>query len=687
MEIPAFLVVLVIVAGTLYLYNRDSEKRSWFLRNGRDEKPSRSEAYAESEKNWVAPGDRVSVQGREISDGMVYVGPSMKPLSGWGVADPALIDPTLPADAENPDRTGENLDYWPSYSDIPPSSRAAYLNWLTSGRRDPDIHIGYVFLFFYGLERRVLLDAPRSEVAAAEIPALLKEVDALREVYAEQDGSFNGYSGSFVEFVRLVHGVDRPTEEPAEWTGSGRSRSSVEARVALAGRIADGAPVPPEWALTWFRTERSGELRTPATRCREEFDRLFQIRYRERFGTGLVVEQKGEPLTVEYAPATRSIRDQIRMPADGIVDVSTLTGPLAQLSELAGKVEEELDDYSRWIGRREDRGSPAATALLPGPLVRDFAGEEARRLARHFHQRIEDQEYIRETDHAILPTSWFVRRWPTENPDSMTGKEAECFARFLEGFGLGMEPDIRYTRSPSRQTHIAIFRLPDEPESPGERFHAARVLLHLTAAVATADDEITEDEEHRLEAHLEEALDLTASERARLRAYHARRLLDRPTPRDVRFRAKELTQRQRQELARFLAAVAGADGHLESGEVQILNQIHRALDLEPDAVHPDLYDRSARPPEAREPVLAVEAGRNEHSYDSSQPEEEDSGTDPRREGAPRPDEGFSRDEGVPPEMDRLATVEAGSRTLSPELVALLADDGAPTARRDEESER
>jgi hypothetical protein len=54
------------------------------------------------------------------------------------------------------------MGYWPLYSGIDPASRAAYLHWLTGGRKAPEAYIGYVFLFFYGIERRVLVDAQAS---------------------------------------------------------------------------------------------------------------------------------------------------------------------------------------------------------------------------------------------------------------------------------------------------------------------------------------------------------------------------------------------------------------------------------------------------------------------------------------------------------------------------------------------
>jgi hypothetical protein len=47
------------------------------------------------------------------------------------------------------------LSYFPHYIDLMPEQRYTYLNWLR--KIDTPIDIGYVFLYFYGLERHLLL--------------------------------------------------------------------------------------------------------------------------------------------------------------------------------------------------------------------------------------------------------------------------------------------------------------------------------------------------------------------------------------------------------------------------------------------------------------------------------------------------------------------------------------------------
>ena len=64
--------------------------------------------------------------------------------------EPSVIFTNLEVSAGTPDK----LDYYPKYWDISPEQRYVYLNWLSDISKP--IEIGYVFLFYYGLERHIL---------------------------------------------------------------------------------------------------------------------------------------------------------------------------------------------------------------------------------------------------------------------------------------------------------------------------------------------------------------------------------------------------------------------------------------------------------------------------------------------------------------------------------------------------
>ncbi len=105
---------------------------------------------------WVPVGEPVQVRGFKIPGGLLYVGQGLGSVSSPDYSiEPALIDPSLKASNHNLDRKGETFSYWPSYSDLQPCARGAYLEWLANGRNNPDIGIGYVFLFFIRSGKKV----------------------------------------------------------------------------------------------------------------------------------------------------------------------------------------------------------------------------------------------------------------------------------------------------------------------------------------------------------------------------------------------------------------------------------------------------------------------------------------------------------------------------------------------------
>ena len=68
------------------------------------------------------------------------------------VPDPSTIYIHLPIskDSEVP-----ALPYWPHYIELSPGQRYNYLKWLRNVEQPVDM--GYVFLYYYGLERQLLI--------------------------------------------------------------------------------------------------------------------------------------------------------------------------------------------------------------------------------------------------------------------------------------------------------------------------------------------------------------------------------------------------------------------------------------------------------------------------------------------------------------------------------------------------
>ncbi len=558
--------------------------------------PIRAKPRCEGDRFWV-PASQTATLGSRSIGGMVYVGQKMSAVSEWAGIEPALIDPRQPVSWGNPDRAGQLMSYWPSYSRIEPASRAAFAEWLIRGRSDPDAYVGYVFLYFYGIERRVLVDAKQSDLAREEVDGLLAEVERLRKVYPG-NRSLQGYAASFLSVARLLHRPFRIEELEPPLAGRGLEMP-LALKIALGAFASTGQPVPPEWALSWTLTSPEISLRTPARRCPEEFRELFRIRYAE--AGGLTLKANKARISAQYRPASPTFGGPLALTLPDLPDVTVLKAPVRKLQEIAERVCQDLDVYSRWVGRTSDGSSPAAIALLPPELAQGRDSEASLRFAAWVEASLAG------AGSAAVPCEDLFAQWPLQTPGRVARRDLEMLSGFLARRGYGLEPDVRFGGPVAKQGHAVLFRLPeaglDPAGEPSPAYHAAAVLLHLAATLSGADGEVTREEELHLLTHLERALHLSVAERARLQAHLRWLLADPPGMAGLKKRIEPLPESRRHSIGQFLITVAGADGHVSAKEIKLLSKIYSLLGLDPQAVYSDIHTLAAAdaPPPA-EPV-------------------------------------------------------------------------------------
>jgi uncharacterized tellurite resistance protein B-like protein len=517
---------------------------------------------------------------------MLYVGVGLRAFVQSGGAEPALINPHLPVSSDPQAIAQSAASYWPSYSGVTPAFRGQYLRWLAGGRRDPAVDVGCVFLFFYGLERRVLVDAEAGGDAAAEVPALVAEVERLLGIYGES-GSFRGYASRFLDFARARHGLLDPEAPPprAERTSY---ELPVDVRVALGRLAVSRTPLPAEWALAWLRFSPQYSLRTAATRCPEEFEAAFRQRYRERFGEGMVLKPNRTPLAITYQPASASFSGRtFRLAIDDLPDVGVLQAPLDRLRQVADAATDTLDRYSRWVGRTGDGDSLAALALLPPEVLRKRVRRKAPPLLADLMSTLGPD------GHGTVSASLLTHHWPGQRADRLSKKDAEGVTELLEKCGLGIAPDVRHTGiNPSQGEFATVFLLPEEAPVPGPDLVQATLLLNLAAAVA-GSDELARAEEEEIERHLEASYRLNPADRARLRAHLAWLRACPPSAAGMKKQVEQLPAERRAAVARALVAIAGADGHVSPAEVRMLARVYPLLGLDEKQVYADVHALAA----------------------------------------------------------------------------------------------
>jgi len=538
-------------------------------------RPSFSSATKPNEC-WKSAGEIISLSGRSIQGGLVYVGHGLPAVAGHTV-EPALIDPTLSV-GRRPDVTGAAMGYWPSYSDISPECRAAYLDWLRGGRRDPSAYIGYVFLYFYGLERRILSDAPPiSADAHAESASIQREIEELLAVYGGNN-SFRRYGGQLLDVLKAMNPEGAPPPLDRESLGQ-----PLLVRAAMGRFVADGRPIPPEWALSWYMTHPSTSMRAALSRCPNEIQELFRTRYAKTFGEGIVVKAARPMLTLDIRPASASFGGGFRLSL-GVPDFEGLSSQTAKLRHLGDECVNDLDAYSRWTGRNPGaRKTVAALALLPAELAQSADDTEAKGLWNWL------QTMLGLDDRALASSDDLLRHCPSFGTGKLAKSEGVLLAQLLEKQGYGIEPDVRFGGSAiAPGTHVVVFRLSKgAPTVASPQYASATILLHLAVAVANADGSISDSEEVTLAQHLRGRLGLTDGEVLRLMSHMAWLKNAQLGLAGLRKRLEALTPANRTSVADFLVCVAGADGYVSAEEVRILTKIFPLLGLASE----DAYQR------------------------------------------------------------------------------------------------
>lgn len=594
--------LVVVAVGLLIAYavRRSAARAAAQVEASSDVAAQRSiEPAVDPDSVWVRPGQSVAIGGYTIPGGMVYVGQRLAAIHEWRRPEPALINPRLPIDTARPNRSGDGVPYWPSYSDISPASRAAYLEWLASGRTNREVAIGYVFLFLYGLERRILADAQQSTAVRNEHQQILAEVERLLGLYGEQR-SFRGYAGSLLDVMRAQQSDRRLYDAPPPVARSGYELP-LTLRVALAQLATDGKPIPGEWAWSWLVCSPETTLRTPAQRCPDEFRALFLARYAQQFGfAGMTLKPSKTRLRIAYRPASASFDGAVDVPVADLSDIAALSTPARRLQEIADTCVEDLTPYSRWLGRNPDgRDSLQAAALLPPELLDGAAYAAVQPLRDWLDAKLGSVPSV------LVPAAELLRFWPQTSSAKLAKSDAVSVAQLLARLGCGVEPDVRFGGPPlGSEDPAVIFRLPEEsPIAASPAYATATLLLHVGAAVATADGDVTAEEESQLEGQLESTLHLTTAERTRLRAHLAWLLAAQPGMAGLKKRVETLDQTQRRAVGRYLVAVAGADGHFDPAEVTALTKMYRLLGFTATEAYGDVHAlaSSATPP-AAEPV-------------------------------------------------------------------------------------
>ena len=539
--------------------------------------PSAPEIYQQIDPVWVSSDKNVEINGFTIHGGMFYLGTKRQYISFN--TEPSFIDVSLSISSRKVDIAERLIGYWPSYTHISPKARRAYLDWLAGGRSNPIADIGYVFLFFYGLERRALVDAQTDLQAKQEIPDIIKEVTRLLSIYGS-NGSFKGYALRFIDYVSFDTVVAQSyLKQPSEILNT-PYELPLSYRIALGQLVVDKYPLPVDWALAWVLIDRNISKRTPVTRCADYFAALFKQNYQATYGNGFVLSPNRTKLKLTYFPASSAISRNLSKNIDDLPDVSAVSKHIKKLQALVDQTTEQLEPYSRYLGRNPDSVSTSDVILFlpinlwPEKLIAVI--EEFKEKTSQNPLAIELKTFLMKLGcNVLLSRNQFVE-----------------LVRNLENIGLGIEPDIFIgSKALKPDELIVLFKIRNTNVNfrTEPAYHVANVTLDLASAVALADGKISEIELELLKRIIESWVHLSPEQHERLKAFLQLKIKQPSSLMSLKKKLELLSGENRRSIAQILVQLAQVDGVVEPAEVKLLERIYVVLQLEKQQVYKDLH--------------------------------------------------------------------------------------------------
>jgi len=534
------------------------------------------------EPRWIPKGQSIEVAGNRIQGGLLYFGSGL--TAPAGDVEPALIEPRLPVSRTAPDVSQRQTDYWPSYSTISDEARATYLKWLMSGRGDPHADVGYVFIYFYGLERRALLDATNDVEAKKDLPLIESEVSRLLGIYRE-NRSFRGYATSFLEYLATQRA--QTTDLTQLYAQGSRGDLSAGMKIGL-GRLAlSGRPLTADLALKWMHSDPRVSFPKALQRCPDEFRKLFESIYSATHGAGIKLPINRTKLRLVYRPASGGfLGKEFPMLNEELPDLSAVVAPVKKLEAIVEECAKALAPYSRFLNKNPSEAhSLEATLLLP----RDLWPDSARSTLEALDRRLGDG--LKVTTLGELATS-------LGGEDALTRDKVRALAHALEEIRIGIEPDVLAgARTPKSEDKIVLFRSDAEDAELRESnvYQAASVSLDLACSVAMADGKPHPNELQLLMKQIDGWAQLSNAQRKRLRARLRMSLDAPPSLATLRSKLDVIPANGKRAIAHLLSTLAHADGTVAPAEVKLLEKIYKALGLDAQAVYSDLHIASSAP--------------------------------------------------------------------------------------------
>ena len=529
--------------------------------------PIKSQTGVSSGMTWVGNGQSISVQGFTIQSPLTYWSNNNYPES-------SCIAPALKAEKPG-SKDLPPLPYWPQYSGLTPVQRGKYLSWLSRGRNDDLDEIGYAFIFFYGLERRAILDKQDCDIILLEVQRLLSRYPG--------SGSFNSYLNQFTAYVvgsRLGGMTDSAirTLFPAF---DNLDDSSI--KVVLSWHWSNNLPI--QWDLCYSLAKNSvGSPRTNIIRKAPGLLKLlFCKKFSDQFPDGIPFTSEYDQFQLNYRPASPSMLQYAGYPGrQGLIKPLVLPGP-----HLDSPPYQAL--MKIWADSIEEI-KPACTKLVKagGKITRDVYSI----LPETLKEKIPHPDLVlwqnfisshqQEDGLIIVQVSDIARLAGIEQRDTLTSMQSKTITSMVGDFHWIIVPNQTITGSSYKWNDpVVIIPFDEQGLKVSENFQSAALVFQIAYGIAASDENVSEIEENYLNNFISDQFSLNAFENRCIRGLLKILKNQPPSLSKIGKRlSKHMVPQQKIALAEFLGEIVLLDDKFVKSEQKALRTVFKALEMD-----------------------------------------------------------------------------------------------------------
>ena len=294
---------------------------------------------------WRGRAEPLAVGGHSLPNPLTYTAEAVPPDD-----EASCIARSLPI---GPPAVAGMAALVPRDSRLTPGPRGTYLAWMAGGRAAPVSDQRYALLFFYGLERRALVDQTDLALVVEEVCRLLLTQPLSRM-----------WQARLCRFVAFV-ASDAAAMASDDWLvgvlESLAPSRSPEIEAVLAGRLAAARqPLPPAQAARLVASLQSAAPVTDEQRALA----LFLHRYQETYGPGVLLPPLPSTASLAYDPASWTVNKRLAAaprPPAAAPDRAALAAACAPLLAL-------------WEQCRADAGAAPVRAIPTAGAARRSGG-------------------------------------------------------------------------------------------------------------------------------------------------------------------------------------------------------------------------------------------------------------------------------------------------------------------------